>query len=170
MLNWTTTATLDSALSPGVRMHFKKFSAGRRAELELALSQFRAEASERVMEYNSALEPDEDPAAKRRNMARFAGLQMWLKSAENRHEKLATLRTYLKRIEGISIDGDESPTVEQFLAEAPEELADEAFEFIQREGKLPAAVAGFSESPTISPVPEGGATSSTSAEPVAVAA
>lgn len=56
MFIWNPNLTLDSKLIPGVRYHFKRFSAGRRADLELQLADYREKVREASVRYNEALE------------------------------------------------------------------------------------------------------------------
>ena len=195
MINWKSSLILPSEIAEGVRYHFNRFSAGRRSDLELALADYRTEVTRKSVAYSETVEtvplvarmvkiqaedqggaeteverqvPDEDSAEHRRNKARLAGFLEELRSMQDRVERSAALRAFLKRVEGIGIDGVEM-TVEQFIAEGPEELADEAYRLIQKHGGMSEAERKNLQPPSTSREAEGGGTISTDAQPVSAA-
>jgi hypothetical protein len=50
-MDWKSTAVIDSQICEGVRYYFKKFSAGRKIELESGLAPYREQMRERMLEY-----------------------------------------------------------------------------------------------------------------------
>lgn len=182
-MDWKSTATFESQICEGVSYQFKKFSAGRKIELEAGLAEYREQMRERLLEYadnciiNTGLrdkdgalveadgkpvDPGDSDYVVAQKRTRQTAFSQWANSASDRFMKPQALRAYLKGIEGLSIDGAPA-TVETFIADGPEDLADEAYMLIQKHGGLSDAERKNSPSPIISPAAEDGPANSTTA-------
>lgn len=185
-MNWNSTAVLESKYDPSVRITIKRFSQGRRAMLELELAPYRVELRDKMLEYaesaqvneglrdndgelvldenRKAVDPGDTVFVKGQKATRRTAFDQWLQTNLECQIKPATLRTYISKIEGLSVDGQPITTVDKFLAEGPQELADEAYLFIsQHGGMMESDLVPKSQSPMPSLEAVDGQMSSTSA-------
>lgn len=164
--------TLDSKSIPGVRYHFRRFSPDLSVKQDIELAESRSKMRDLMIAYEENRETvsdpkdDKDPAV-RRNNARWVAFSAELDALKIRYERATVLRTYLTRIEGISIDGEHEQTVDELIEFGPEELAQEAIDYIRENGALTPAEKNELPSHIISSTADGMETSNIDAEPAA---
>lgn len=185
MPNWKSTCTLDSEVLPGVRVTCKRFTHARRADLEMELVEYRDQLREKMLEYAENIEnkglrdndgnlvldengqpkdPGDSEFIRAQKATRRRAFDQWAAGGIEQHIKPATLRAYVTRVEGLSVDDVPVLTGEDLIANAPDEFCDEVYFFITAHGGLTESERKNSPSPITSLVVEGGPTSYTTAD------
>lgn len=183
-MNWKSTCTLDSETMPGVRVICKRFTHERRAALELELIEYRDQLREKMLAYAENIENkglldndgnfvlDEDGKPKDAGDSDFIRAQkatrrrafdQWASGGIEVHIKPATIRAYVTRVEGLSVDDVPVITGADLAERAPDVLCDEVYLFIHTHGGLSDEERKNSPSPSTSPEAEGGPMKSTTA-------
>lgn len=183
-MNWNSTAVLESKYDPSVRITIKRFSQRRRAMLELELAEYQAMIREKTIDYaetavinqgmrdndgnlvpgddGKPVDPGDSEYIRAQKTTRHNAYIRWIQSNVEAYLKVPTLRAYISKVEGLTIDGKPAG-VEELIADGPEELSDEIYMFIVMNGKLKESDYPNSQSPFTSPEVEGGQTNSTTA-------
>jgi len=183
---WESTKVLTSAIAPEVRVTCRRFSQRLKAKLELELAPYRSEVREKMLTYaedciiddglrdndgNLVLGDDERPVhvgdsefIRAQKRTRQTAFNAWLQGQIEARLKPATLRAYVKSVEGLTVDG-KPVTDADGLLDGPEEIAEEVYRFILESGALSESERKNSPSPTTSPEAEGGPMSLTTAVP-----
>lgn len=177
MLNWNSTAVLTSRIDPDVRITFRKFTQRRKAALELALAEYRELVRDKMLDYaencvidfglrdndgNLVLNDEGKPehsgdsdAVRAQKITRQTAFNGWLQGQVEQHLKPATLRTYIVSVEGLIVDGKPINDADGLL-DGPEEIAEEAYQFIMVNGGLQESERKNLPSPITSPAAEDG--------------
>jgi hypothetical protein len=174
-MNFSSTAVLESKTCPGVRVTVKKFSVARRAKMELELAEYREktrvlwseladckEIPDEKDESGNIVQRGDTQAIVEQKSYRFRGALQQLEGTINQYLKPVVLRTYIKRIDDLLIDGSPA-TVETLIEDGPTELSDEVCNFIEQANSLSGEEAGESSLPTTLVAPVGGNPTLTSA-------
>lgn len=157
MFSFSSSATYDSALFPGVRFTVKVATAGNRDALMLSIAKHQ-QAFDDAMAKLAALR-DDSPV----HQGEFATVALQRARQLIRSEYVAW---GLLSIEGLVLNGNHTPTVAEVIEHGPTELFGEIHARIEENLGLSREQSGNSPSPTTSSTPGVGEIQTTSAVPV----
>lgn len=181
-MNWKSTCTLDSQAMAGVRIICKRFTRERRAALELELVEYRDQLREKMLAYADNIEnkglldndgnfvldengnpkdPGDSTFVRAQKATRRRAFDQWAAGGIEMYIKPATLRTYVTRVEGLTVDDVPILTGADLVERGPDELCDEVYMFVNLHGGITADESKNLPSPITSPEAEGGQTSIT---------
>jgi hypothetical protein len=187
-MKFSSTSTHESKTCEGVTYKLRKFTEGRRIKMALALApsadkitDLRSEMAElnakfRPMVEDARRKTKEHPEQKEEiereldsklasdpDFVRIDKFNAQIRRIEDNEMNPEYVKHLLIGVEGLEIDGNEKPSVEQMVEDGPRELYDEIASHILRELGLSKEEQGNSESPGTSAAPATPATISTTA-------
>ena len=179
-MNLSSRAVCESKIIPGVRVTVRKFSVARRARVELQLSEYRERQKEIARKLadcfikpevkdddGKVVEVGDTAEVRAEKLSKQSAFRIDFESLDDAYLKPAYLRVYIDKIEGLDIDEKPCVTADAFVEDAPPELADEVYAFIQNGNGLTPGESRASESLGTSALPEATMIPSTTATPAA---
>jgi hypothetical protein len=130
-----TTITLQSKLYPEVSYTVRTLSEGRRQQLTASIADATYEMYDLVGKANAMLPTEEGVVMSQEDQWKRKALVDQIDDLTNRTIAPAWIKTYVKTINGLEIDG-EPATIETFLSDAPSDMFAELVNLIKGQAEL----------------------------------